>query len=528
VNLAELLEIPAEIFPDQEILRFDGEKVSYADLQERATRRAADLGALGIRPGDRVAVIETNTPAVIETLLASAMVGAVFVPLNFRAREGELAHMVRVAQPCLLLAGDRYRETAEQISRTQPSSPRVIGLAAAPGEVASLGGVNDTPATHPPSGSGDDGLAVLMFTSGTSAAAKAVMLAHEDLTAFVFNTTEPADGTDRGSVLISAPLYHIAGLTGVLTAVFAGRRIVLLRQFEALDWLETVEREQITHAFLVPTMMRRVLDCPRFADTNLSSLRVLSYGAAPMPVPLIRRAIASFPPSVQFLNAFGQTETTSTVTVLGPADHRLDGTPEEIETKLRRLASIGQPLPDVELSVLDESGRSLGPNQVGEIAIRSGRVMRGYYGADEATNAALQDGWLRTRDLGWIDEGGYVFLAGRQSDMIIRGGENIAPEEVEVVLESHPAVEEAAVVGVADEEWGERVVAVVVTRPGVDVRAEELVEYCRERLASYKKPETVFFSEALPRNALGKLLRQELRVQLADQVAGGSGGERNR
>jgi acyl-CoA synthetase (AMP-forming)/AMP-acid ligase II len=213
--------------------------------------------------------------------------------------------------------------------------------------------------------------------------------------------------------------------------------------------------------------------------------------------------------------------------VLGPADHRLDGTPAEIELKVRRLGSIGRPLPDVELRILDETGEGLGSDQIGEIAIRSQRVMRGYYGAADATDSALVDGWLRTRDLGWIDEGGYVFLAGRQSDMIIRGGENIAPEEVEVVLESHPAIEEAAVVGIADEEWGERVVAIVATRPGLEVGADELVEYCRERLASYKKPDAVFFAEALPRNALGKLLRKELRLQLAGQPAGGLDGERN-
>jgi len=524
VNLAELLEIPAEIFPDQEILRFEGAGMTYGELQARAGQRADALRAAGVQPGDRVAVLQTNTPAVVETLFAAATLGAVFVPLNFRARADELVHMIQVAEPSILLAGDRYLEAAERLSRAEPHGPQVIWLDNPSTLKPHSGAPAATGQAVPPP---DGQIAVLMFTSGTSAAAKAVMLAHADLTAFVFNTTEPTDGTDRGSVLVTAPLYHIAGLTAVLTGVFAGRRVVLLRQFDAEDWLQTVERERVTHAFLVPTMMRRVLDCPRFGDTNLSSLQVLSYGAAPMPVPLIRRAIDAFPRAVQFLNAFGQTETTSTVTVLGPADHRLDGTPEEIEAKLRRLASIGRPLPDVELSVLDESGQPLGPDQVGEIAIRSQRVMRGYYGAAEATESALQDGWLRTRDLGWIDEGGYVFLAGRQSDMIIRGGENIAPEEVEVVLESHPAVEEAAVVGIADEEWGERVVAVVATRAGTEVLADELVEYCRERLASYKKPEAVFFTEALPRNALGKLLRKELRAQLAGQAAGGLDGKRN-
>jgi acyl-CoA synthetase (AMP-forming)/AMP-acid ligase II len=526
VNLAELLEIPASIFPDQEIIRFEGEGFTYADLQTRAGLRADALRAAGVQQGDRVAVLQTNTPAVVETLFATAALGAVFVPLNFRARADEVAHMVQVAGPSILLAGERYMDVARAVPNADATNYRILDIEGF-GAMDRAGAPADgAPVSAPPANTEDD-LAVLMFTSGTSAAAKAVMLAHTDLTAFVFTTTEPADGTDKGSVLVAAPLYHIAGLTAALTGVFAGRRIVLLRQFDADDWLRTVERERVTHAFLVPTMMRRVLDSPRFAAADLASLRVVSYGAAPMPVSLIRRAIGAFPPVVQLLNAFGQTETTSTVTVLGPADHRLEGTPAEIELKLQRLGSIGRPLADVELRILDEEGRLLGPDQIGEIAIRSQRIMRGYYGAADATDSALVDGWLRTRDLGWVDEAGYVFLAGRQSDMIIRGGENIAPEEVEIVLESHPAVEEAAVVGIADEEWGERVVAVVATRAGADVLADELVEYCRKRLASYKKPEAVFFAEALPRNALGKLLRKELRLQLAGQAAGGSDGERD-
>ena len=525
MNLSELLEIPGELFPEQEIIRFEGESIGYASLQQRVSRAVARLSELGIGPGDRVAVMQTNTPAVVDMLFAIAAIGAVFVPLNFRARAEELAHLLAVSQPLILFAGERYVTEAQQVARRAVTGLRVINLDSEGGDEDVNRGLEPAPA---PVGDPTPDLAVLMFTSGTSAFAKAVMLTHDDLTSFVFNTTEPADGTDRGSVLVSAPLYHIAGLTAVLTGVFAGRRVVLLRQFDADDWLTIAERERVTHAFLVPTMVRRVLDCPRFASADLSSLRVLSYGAAPMPLSLIRRAIDSFPKSVQFLNAFGQTETTSTVAVLGPDDHRLEGTPEQIETKLRRLASIGRPLGDVELCILNEEGERLGPNQVGEIAIRSGRIMRGYYGAAEATQAAIQDGWLRTRDLGWMDEGGYVFLAGRQSDLIIRGGENVAPEEVEVVLESHPSVQEAAVVGIPDEEWGERIVAVVATHPGTVVPAEELVEYCRQRLASYKKPEDVFFAETLPRNALGKLLRKDLRTQLTEHLPGGQVGERNR
>ena len=515
MNLAELLEIPASTFPDQDILRFEGETLTYADLQAGVAAAAGALASLGVEPGDRVAVLETNTRAVVEILFATASLAGVFVPLNYRAKADELAHMVRTAAPRVLLVGDRYLALAETVCGELASQPELVGLDTALERTPSF---VDLTARAEPQGIAwveDDQLAVLMFTSGTTSFAKAVMLEHGGLTEFVLETVEMADGSDRGAVLLSAPLYHVAGLTAVLTAVFTGRRIVMVRQFDAEEWLQLVEAQRITHSFLVPTMLKRVLDAPSLARTDLGALEVISYGAAPMPLSVIRRAIETLPPRIQFLNAYGQTETTSTITVLGPSDHRLEGSPSEVELRLRRLGSIGRPLPDVELCIVDEAGQPLPAGQVGAIAIRTPRLMRGYYNQPDATEQTLHDGWLRTRDLGWIDEGGYVFLAGRKSDHIIRGGENIAPEEVEVVLESHPEVEEAAVIGLPDEEWGERVAAVVVRRPEGSVAAEALIDYCHQRLASFKRPELVFFTESLPRNAMGKLLRKDLRVLYA-------------
>ncbi len=538
MNLAELLTIPASMSPDQVLLRFEGRGTTYAALADRVARAAGALRALGVEPGDRVAALDTNTPAVLEALYAAASLGAVFVPLTYRAHPRELAAMLGVAAPRLLLAGERYVEIGRR-ALTERGDPRQPGASAdaptSPPRLVALEDVADPSAADVPSlaalaqaaepvepvAVADDDLAVLMFTSGTTAAAKAVMLAHADLVSYVFGTAEPADGSDVGAVLIAAPLYHVAGLGAALAATWAGRRIVLLRQFDAAEWLALVAAERVTHAFLVPTMLKRVLDHPAFAAADLASLQVLSYGAAPMPLAVIRRAIATFPPSVRFFNAFGQTETASTVTALGPDDHRLDGPPEQVERRLRHLASVGRPLPDVEVRILDAEGRPLPPGQVGEIAIRAGRLMRGYYGQAEATRAALQDGWLRTRDLGWLDDDGYLYLTGRQSDLIIRGGENVAPEEVEAVLETHPAVDEAAVIGLPDEEWGERIAAVVVPRPGADLSAAALVDYCRARLASYKKPETVFFADTLPRSAVGKLLRRELRARYSNAPANG-------
>ncbi|MPZ14331.1 MAG: AMP-binding protein [Chloroflexi bacterium] len=529
VNLMELLEIPASLFPEREILRFQGRGVTYGELQERVAKTAGALRTLGVQTGDRLAILQTNTPAVVELLYAAASLGVVFVPLNFRASREELSSMLARVEPTVVLVGDRYRSTAAELRASTLGAPVFItldsttgpGIAGGPqrAEMPSLGILVDQAEPAARADIDDNSLAAVLFTSGTTAGPKGVMLAHAGLTSFVLESAELCDGADRGAVLVAAPLHHVAGLTAVLAATFAGRRIVLMEQFEAEGWLRLVATEGITHVFLVPTMLKRVLDHPTFAETDLSGLQVLSYGAAPMPLAVIRRAIAALPRSVHLISAFGQTETASTVAVLGPEDHRLEGTPDDVQRHLRRLASIGRPIPDVELRILDDDGTSLPPGKVGEIAIRADRLMRGYYQQDEATQETLRDGWLRTRDLAWVDEDGYIYLAGRKGDLIIHGGENIAPAEVETVLESHPAVEEAGVFGIPDEEWGERVAAVVVPRPGAEIHPDALIDFCRQRLAGFKRPEVVFVadpsSDGLPRNTLGKLLRGELRARYA-------------
>jgi acyl-CoA synthetase (AMP-forming)/AMP-acid ligase II len=285
-------------------------------------------------------------------------------------------------------------------------------------------------------------------------------------------------------------------------------------QFDAKAWLALAQKEHVTHAFVVPTMMKQLLDDPNFSKTDFSSLTNLAYGGAPMPIAVIRRAIDAFPKSVGFVNAYGQTETTSSLTILGPDDHRIAGTPEEREIKLRRLNSIGKPLPDVEIRVRDDDNKFLGTGEVGEIIIRTERVMKGYAGRED--DAALANGWRATGDLGWIDDEGYVFFAGRKDDMIIRGGENIAPAEIETVLMSHPAVDEAAVIGIPSVEWGQTVKAYVVLRSGPKAGAKDIQEFCRTRLASFKRPEEIEFIDALPKNALGKILRKELHARTAD------------
>jgi acyl-CoA synthetase (AMP-forming)/AMP-acid ligase II len=501
------------MFPDQEQLVFESVRLSYGELWERVQRTANALRGLGLGRGDRLAVLQTNSHQVVEAYFAAAALGAVFIPLNYRAKPPELEHMIGGAGTKVALVGERYAPMLEELRPRLPSLECVVGL---DGEGAGLPRLEDlvraAPAELAEEEIDDDDTTILMYTSGTTSLPKGVMLTYNDFTAYVVNSVELADGTPRGTALLCVPLYHIAGATNVMTTMFSGRRLVLLRQFDPAEWLATVEREGVTHAFLVPTMVKQVLDHPDFARRDLSTLQTLSYGGAAMPFPVVRRAIEAFPAAVGFVNAFGQTETTSTLTVLGPEDHRLDGTAAEVERNLRRLVSIGRPLPDVEVRIVDDEGGDLPAGEVGELWVRTPRVMKGYASKEGARSPLRAEGWLPTRDMGWIDGDGYIFLAGRKDDMIIRGGENIAPAEIEAVLYSHPGVEEAAVIGVADVEWGQKVAAVLAPRPGAELDPAEVVEFCRQRLASFKKPEIVRVVESLPKNQMGKILKKDLRA----------------
>jgi acyl-CoA synthetase (AMP-forming)/AMP-acid ligase II len=506
------------MFPDQEILVFEDRRLTYGQLWDSVRQLGNALRRLGVRPGDRVGALHTNSDRYITAYYAAAATGAVFVPLNYRAKLPELEYMIETARISVLLVGARYAAAVSELRPRLGSVRSFVALDAAQSDMALLDDlIAAESAEFEEAPVDDDDTTILMYTSGTTSRPKGVMLSHNDFTAYVCGTVELADGTPRGTALLSAPLYHIAGATNIMTSLFAGRKLVILPQFDATAWLEAVARESVTHAFVVPTMMKQIIDHPQFARYDLSSLQNLSYGGAAMPFPVIRRAIEMLPATVGFVNAFGQTETTSTLTVLGPDDHRLDGPPEAVERNLRRLMSIGRPLPDVEVKVVDDEGRELPAGEVGELWVATPRTMKGYAGSDGAVSTPAREGWLPTRDMGWIDGDGYIFLAGRKDDMIIRGGENISPAEVEAVLYSHSGVEEAAVIGLPDEEWGQRVAAVVVPRAGVSIDAGELSEFCRQRLASFKKPEVFHFVDALPKNQMGKVLKKDLRALLAGQ-----------
>ena len=322
MNTANFLSIPSTMFPDQEILVFEGTRLTYGQELERVRRLASMLRDLGIKPGDRVAMLQTNSHQFIEAYYATATLGATFVPLNYRAKPPELEYMVTAATVKALFVGDRYIELVYQLQPQFPSVQHYIALESRqPGLLYYEDLVATGSAELEDAEVDESDVSILMYTSGTTSLPKGVMLTYGDFTNYVVGTVEMADGSPRGTSLLCAPLYHIAGTANMMTALWAGRKIVVLRQFDCKEWLAAVQQEKVTHAFMVPTMLKQVIDHPEFAQFDLSSLENLSYGGAPMPFPVIRRAIELFPRTIGFVNAFGQTETTSTLTVLGPADH---------------------------------------------------------------------------------------------------------------------------------------------------------------------------------------------------------------
>ena len=513
MNTTDFLNIANAICPDRDCIVFEGRRWTYAKVNERVNRLANALAQWGIGKGDRVGLLHVNCNQHIETYFAVAKLGAIFVPLNFRAKSDELSYMIANAEAKALFVGSRYLDIVNTMLPQLPTVKQCILIDSKDkNKIYYEDLLGSASSDEFMSEIGDEDITILMYTAGTTGRPKGVPLRHSAFASYVLDNVDPADPDIEEKNLLTVPLYHVAGIQAMLAAIYGGRTLVLMRQFEVKEWIETIQREKATRAMLVPTMLKRVIDAPDYDQYDLSSLKVITYGAAPMPFEVINKAIKVMP-WVRFINAFGQTETASTITTLGPEDHIIEGTEEEREKKLKRLtSSIGRTLPDVEVKIVDEEGKTLAPLEVGEILARGPRIMTGYWRDEQKTSQVItRDGWLRTGDMGWMDEEGYIYLAGRGDDMIIRGGENISPEEVENAVQSHPKVEEASVIGVPDPEWGQEPRAIVVLKKGEVATQEEIIEHCRTRLAGFKRPRSVVFIDALPRNPMGKVLRKKLR-----------------
>jgi len=514
MNTTDFLNIATAICPDREMMVFHDKRWTFEKTNDRVNRLANALIGLGIEKGDRVGILQVNCYQYVETYFALAKIGAILVPLNFRAKADELSYMLANAETKLLFVGARYLDMMAKMLAQLPSVENCVSIdEKKDGRLFYEDLINQASSEEVFTEIDDEDITILMYTAGTTGRPKGVPLKHSGFASYILDSVDPADPEIEERNLLTVPLYHIAGIQAMLAAVYGGRTLVLMKQFETKEWLETVQKEHANRAMLVPTMLKWIIDDPDFNSYDLSSLKVITYGAAPMPYEVIKKAIELLP-SARFINAFGQTETASTITYLGPEDHVIEGTEEEKEKKLKRLtSSIGKPLADVEVKIINEEGKTLPCYEVGEIVARGPRIMSGYWKDEEKTAQVMTpDGWLKTSDTGYIDEEGYIYLAGRADDLIIRGGENISPKEVEDVLYSHPKVEDAAVIGVSDPEWGQECRAIVVLKPGERATEEEIIDHCKT-LAGFKRPKSVIFIDELPRNQVGKVLKVKLREQ---------------
>jgi len=490
VRITLLLELAAEAVPERIAVEGPGVAMTYRELYRRARNLASHIAS---SPVTNVVYLTMNSWQFPTALFAAAAAGKPFSPLNYRLPDQQLRSLVSRLAPAIVVAD-------------AATEPRIRGLP----DTTVLTPPQFESATNEPASedwqSPDEGpdVAVLLFTSGTSGEPKAARLKHANLTAYVLQTVEFASAPGDEAVLVSVPPYHIAAVSSMLTSIYAGRRIVQLEPFTPEQWVDMAQRCSVTHAMLVPTMLRRVLDVVVARSSELPGLRALAYGGGPMPSDVIHRALELLP-HVDFANAYGLTETSSTISILGPDDHHA-ARRGDVDA-LRRLASVGKPLPGVEVEVRDDNGACVSPATVGEVWVRGEQVSGEYVGVKVTDDR----GWFPTRDRGWFDEGGYLFIDGRLDDVIVRGGENISPGEIEDVLRLHPAVEDCAVIGAPDEEWGEKIVAFIVPRAAKDVSVTEIQGWVRGRLRSTKTPADVVIRQALPYNETGKLLRRVLR-----------------
>ncbi len=490
MNLLLLLQLAAESLSDRIAVGGTELGLSYADLLRRARNFGDTVSGV-----DAVAFCGVNSTSFPIALFGAAAAGRPFAPLNYRLPDEDLRKIAARTAPSLLIADDEVR-------------PRFEGLAG----VRTIGrsdflAMSTTDKTWQDIETPADAVGVLLFTSGTTGEPKAALLRHSHLASYVMQTVEFLGASEDEAILVSVPPYHIAAVSSVLTSIYAGRRIVQLPAFDPVQWVKAALMERVTHAMLVPTMLSRVVHVLHSERISLPDLRHLSYGGGRMPASLILQAMEVLP-HVDFVNAYGLTETSSTIAVLTPDDHREAHRARDDHIR-RRLGSVGRPVPSVEVEVRDSRGFACRANAAGEIWVRGDQVSGEYVGK----KIIRDDGWMPTNDSGWFDEDGYLFIEGRLDDVIVRGGENISPGEIEDLIRTHPAVRDVAVIGLPDDEWGEKIAAVLVTDGEID---EDLFRgWIRERLRSTKVPQEIMVRDALPYNDLGKLLRRELKRQYA-------------
>ena len=495
MNISMLLDMAATGMGDRAGVGRSGSGSTYATMLEHARRMAVVISSRG---AERVAYVGLNSDIVPTLLFASAAAGVPFAPINYRLADDRLRAVLAMTAPSIAVVDDEVRPRVEGIADVTVLSCLELLRAAA------LDEPHDQAEVDP------DDVAIWLFTSGTSGDPKAALLRHRHLVSYVLSTVDFMAAEVDESTLVSVPAYHVAGVATILSSTYSGRRLVYLPQFAPDRWVELAEQESITHAMVVPTMLGRILDAIEASEASLKHLRHLSYGGGRMPLSTIERAMDLLP-HVDFVNAYGLTETSSTVAVLSPEDHRIAAASNDPAVRAR-LVSVGRPLPTLELEIRDPIGQVVRRGESGEIYVRGDQIAGEYRGRSALTS----DGWFATNDGGHLDDAGFLFVEGRLDDVIVRGGENLSPGEIEDVLLMHPAVAEAGVTGIPSIEWGESVAAAVVLKDGSSATPADLRAWVRERLRSARTPTTIDIRDELPMSDTGKLLRRVLKHELAE------------
>ncbi len=506
-TLADIVKTFGRTRADAIAFSFEGRDMSFAEFDRHTDQVANALLAKGVKKGERICYLGKNSDHYFELFLGAAKAGAVMTPIGWRLAPPEAAYIVNDSKARLLFVGPELTGAAKRLLEEAPGVETVIAMEGGVPEWQSFVSFRDAQPAKPCGVAlSDQDIAIQLYTSGTTGRPKGAMLRHANfIETHKIMKAAKIDWniwTEEDVSLVAMPVAHIGGSGWGLMALRNGAKNVVAREFDPGKVLDFIANERISKLFLVPAAIQIVLRDPKARSTDYSRMGYLGYGASPIPLDLLREAVDVF--GCGFVQWYGMTETTGTIVALPPADHDTSGNP--------RMRAAGKPLPGVEIRILDEKGNALPPGQVGEIATRSPWNMAGYFNLPEATEKTIdKEGWLRTGDAGYMDEDGYVFIHDRVKDMIISGGENIYPAEVESAIYGHPDIADVAVIGVPDEKWGEAVKAMVVPKAGKSPRPEDIIAFARTRIAAFKVPKSVDFIEALPRNASGKILRRELR-----------------
>ncbi len=510
--LHAVLERTARFFPEKEGMVFNGLRFTYCQLQDRVSRLAWALSRLGIKKGDRIASLMDNSHCYFEFFFATAQIGAVAIPVNHRLSASEIEYILRDSGASALFISDRFLSIAENlkdrneeirncifIGRDSPSwALDYEELITPPFEFPSHQGIRDEEGLF----LGENDTAVILYTSGTTGKPKGVMLTHRNLLSTITSLLFSYPFTSQDRYCNQGPLFHIGPLISMLSTTISGATHIFMDSVKPEATLETIEKEKVTMIMMAPTMLHRLINHQDIKHKNLNSIRLIGYGGAPIPMSVIKKAMEYL--RCDYLGSYGTTETAGYLTILTPDDHR----------RGNLLTSCGREVYGVKIRIVNENGEDVEDGEIGEIVVKTNGLMKGYLNKIEETKRVIKDGWFYTGDMAKRDGEGYIYIADRKKDMIITGGENVYSAEVENIIITYKGIEEAAVIGIPDEDWGEVVTAVVVPSNGSHLTENEIIEYCKERATHYKCPKKVIFRKEIPKNSFGKILKRELKTDI--------------